>query len=94
MPVKFRLKDYAGNIASAAVMPRWIIPQKGGLISAKIEATGDAKLPASENNFRYDADAGQYIYNWSAKNLPAGYFWTIGAVLDDGTTRTVDVGLK
>jgi hypothetical protein len=34
------------------------------------------------------------MYNWSTKNLPAGYYYRIGVRLDDGTTYTVNVGLR
>ena len=42
--------------------------------------------------YRYDATAGQYIYNW--KTGTGGNYWQIGVKLDDGQTYFVNIGLR
>ncbi len=42
----------------------------------------------------FSLNNGQYQYNWSTKGLKAGYYYRIGAKLDDGTTAYVYIGLK
>ena len=39
-------------------------------------------------------NGGHYQYNWSTKGLQAGYYYRIGAKLDDGTTEYVYIGLR
>jgi hypothetical protein len=44
--------------------------------------------------YRYDETEQQYIYNWSTKGLTAGFWYTIFARLEDGTTQSVVVGIR
>ena len=50
-------------------------------------------LPTTGPTYRWDGSS-QYIYNWGTKGLAIGAFWTIGVVLDDGTTHLVMVSLR
>ena len=45
------------------------------------------------NTFRYDSSGNLYIYNLNTKGLSVGT-WQIQAMLDDGTVRSVFIGLK
>ena len=47
----------------------------------------------SGSDFRYDATAQQYIYNWKTPNT-GGNYWRIGVTLDDGQTYYVNIGLR
>jgi hypothetical protein len=43
--------------------------------------------------FRYDAAAGQYVFNLSTKSLSAGT-WSLKMTLDDGTSSTIRISLR
>jgi len=45
------------------------------------------------NLFRYDATAGQYIFNWNTKGLSAGTY-QLRIDLGDGVNRVVNVSLR
>ncbi|MBM3925359.1 MAG: HYR domain-containing protein [SAR202 cluster bacterium] len=60
-----------------------------GTAVASVSVNGGPSLGAA----RYDASAGQYIFNLSTKGIAAGSL-TITITLDDGTTRSVTVTLK
>jgi hypothetical protein len=42
----------------------------------------------------YAWDGTQYQYNWNTDKSMVGYYWQVGAQLDDGTTETVIIGLR
>ncbi len=44
--------------------------------------------------FKWDASSQQYSYNWSTKGFTPGYWYRIFAKLDDGTVRSVVVGVR
>ncbi|HUW62643.1 MAG TPA: PxKF domain-containing protein [Candidatus Bathyarchaeia archaeon] len=93
IPVKFRLLDSSGNP----------VPDLEAVISGQMVTNGvpgdvnetlTANQADSGNLFRYDADAGQYIFNLSTKNLSRGTYRihavTIGGLID----RWVDIAIK
>jgi len=94
VPVKFQIKDYNGVAVQAGSAPLWIAPVKGNLTSSQIDESVYTDPITSGSNFRYDVDSKQYIFNWGTKGFAPGYFWRIGAKLDDGSAQTVSVGLK
>jgi hypothetical protein len=78
IPVKFSIKNKDGSYASQAVA-RLLINDVPAVASGSSN-TG--------NYFRYDASAGQYIFNLSTKVLPTIGSYTLKVLLDDGTTKT------
>ncbi len=93
IPVKFQLTDAYGAYISDAVAT---ISLQQYSASEPVEDPVDATSTSgadSGNFFRYDSDDDQYIYNLSTKSLSTGT-WLIIVELDDGTTRTVFIGLK
>ena len=94
MPVKFQLKDASGNPVEASVAPVWLSPQKGGALSAAVDESVYSYPASSGNAFKYDAASQQYVYNWSTKGLASGYWYKISVKLDDGTIRSVVLGIK
>ena len=56
------------------------------------EAVSTSQATAG-NLFRYDASAGQYIFNWNTKGLAVGTY-LLRIDLGDGVTRSVTVGLR
>ena len=90
IPVKFDLYDASGAAISTAVARLSV--QKlfnGEPIGAAIDATPTSGAD-SGNLFRYNG--GHYAYNLSTKPFSAG-IWRIQATLNDGTVRTIDIGL-
>jgi hypothetical protein len=92
VPVKFQLKDAAGNVVQAATLPAWAVPAKGGVASAAVDEAVYADLPTSGGSFRWDGS--QYIYNWSTKGLQAGYYYRVGWTLPDGESGSVVIALR
>jgi hypothetical protein len=68
---------------------------------AKVDSTPDGAVnepassnPANDGNlFRYDATAGQYIFNLGTKNLTAGT-WTLHVTLGDGVDHPTNISLR
>jgi hypothetical protein len=94
IPVKFQLKDANGNIVQAASLPVWITPLKGSPTSSTVDESVYTDPSTSGTNYRWDATAQQYIYNWGTKASAAGFFWRIGVQLDDGRIYYVTIGLR
>jgi hypothetical protein len=92
VPVKFQLRNDAGQLVQAATAPLWLTPVKGSSMSAPVDESVYSVSPDSGSSYRYDATAGQYIYNW--KTGTGGNYWRIGVKLDDGQTYYVSIGLR
>jgi hypothetical protein len=92
VPVKFDLKRADGTLVSATVLPIFVGPVKGGPTTSPIDEGVYADPPSGGSTF--SASGGHYQYNWSTKGLQAGYYYRIGARLDDGTTWYVYIGLR
>ncbi|GLZ29823.1 hypothetical protein Lesp02_20130 [Lentzea sp. NBRC 105346] len=94
VPVKFQLRNAAGALVQSRTAPQWLVPVRGGLMTAPVNETAVTDASTTDGVFRWDATAQQYIYNWQTKGLSAGYNYRIGLKLDDGQTAYVTVGLK
>src|SRR5207249_1102508 len=86
IPVKWQLKDYAGNIIGD---PGTLAPN--GLQSQQIVCAGGAPVDAIEELaapgstvFRFDGT--QFIYNWQTSKSWAGSCRTLQVRLSDGTS--------
>jgi len=91
IPVKFQLMVNGASVgnASAGFAFTKISDTVGGAVNESATT-----LPGdSTAAFRYDPSAGQYIYNWSTKGLTSGTY-RVWARLDDGTLRSVVLGLR
>ncbi|HEY3335172.1 MAG TPA: PxKF domain-containing protein, partial [Candidatus Limnocylindrales bacterium] len=92
IPVKFELKRSDGSIVPANAPPTFTGPVKGGKTTDPVDESAYTELPTPGSSF--SLNGGQYQYNWSTKGLQAGYYYRIGAVLDDGTVQYVYIGLR
>jgi hypothetical protein len=92
VPVKFEIHRADGTAVSPNSAPQWLTPVKGSPLSAAVDESAYS-LPATVGD-TYRVAGGQYIYNWSTKGLPAGFYYRIGVRLDDGSTYTVNIGLR
>ena len=92
VPVKLDLKRADGTLVSATALPIFVGPVQGGPTSSPIIESVYTDPPTGGSTF--GANGGHYQYNWSTKGLQAGYYYRIGAKLDDGTTQYVYIGLR
>lgn len=93
VPVKFQLRNTGGAIVQASSAPGWMSPVMGSTTKAAVDETAYAASADSGSDFRYDATAQQYIYNWKTPSA-GGNYWRIGVMLDDGQTYYVNIGLR
>jgi len=95
IPVKFKLLDAAtGAPVADAVATIWGEKVAQGVPSGVNEPIYSTQ-PDGGNTFRYDAAAGQYIYNLSTKSLTSGTIYRIHANIMGGLTDMwVDVAVK
>ncbi len=92
VPVIFQIKRADGSTVAPAEPPKWISPIKGGpLTGAPNEPEPDATATTGDTFKRL---GGLWYYNWRTKGLVGGSSYRIGVALDDGTVRTVVVGLR
>ena len=94
VPVKFQLKKPDGTIVQAPTDPVWLSPQKGAAMSSQVGESIYTDLGTAGNSFKWDPIAQQYIYNWSTKGLIAGFWYKLLVQLDDGSFKSVIIGLK
>jgi hypothetical protein len=94
VPVKFQLKNAAGQAVQAAGLPQWMTPQIGGPTTAAVDEDAYTLAATSGGTYRWDGTAQQYIFNWSTKGSTSGRFYRIGVKLDDGMTYYVNIGLR
>jgi hypothetical protein len=92
IPVKFQLTDASGKVVQASAAPQWLKPVAGAPLTAAVNQQTVTAGPTSGSTFQYSG--GQYQYNWNTSQSQAGTYWTIGVVLDDNTTHTVNIGLR
>ena len=92
VPVKFDLKRADGTPVSATSLPVFVGPVQGGPTTAAIDEWVYTDPPTPGGTF--SVSGGHYQYNWSTKGLQAGYYYRIGAKLDDGTIQYVYIGLR
>jgi hypothetical protein len=94
VPVKFQLRDANGKIVQTNTPPVWTQPTKGVQTTAPVDESTYSATADTSSTYRWSATDQQYIYNWNTDKSQVGYYWRIGAKLDDGTTRTVNIGLR
>jgi hypothetical protein len=91
VPVKFRLTGDSAPVTNL-VATISIALVSNGIIGSEVEAVSTAAAD-SGNAFRYDATAGQYIFNWSTRSLSTGTY-QVRIEFGDGLTRTVLVSVR
>jgi hypothetical protein len=92
VPVKFSLTGGSAGVTTLAAK-LYVAKVGSAVVGTELEGTSTAASDGG-NVFRYDAAAGQYIFNWGTKGLSEGT-WQIRVDLLDGKgDRTVLVSLK
>jgi len=92
VPVKFQLRDSSGNFITDAIAKIYVAKSSDGIIGTDMEAVS-TNSATTGNLFRYDSTANQYIFNLATKTLTKGT-WQIRIELNDGTSKSVNIGLK
>jgi hypothetical protein len=92
IPIKFQLRNSAGQVVQAGSTPRWLTPVKGSSTAAAVNENAYAVSAASGTTYGWDGT--QYQYSWKTDKLQAGYYWRVGVSLDDGQTYYVNIGLR
>ncbi|GAA2018494.1 hypothetical protein GCM10009740_02900 [Terrabacter terrae] len=92
IPMKFQLKNAAGQVVQAGSAPKWLTPVKGGSTAAAVN--GAAYTATETVGGAYTWDGTQYQYNWKTDKTQAGSYWRVGVTLDDGQTYYVNIGLR
>jgi hypothetical protein len=88
IPIKFQLTDYNGaNVSTSGIN----VTARGIALtgSATSTAPADAGNANPDNNFRYDAGLGGYIYNLSTAGLAAGTYTLSFTAGSDPALHTV-----
>jgi len=93
VPLKFQLRNAGGQPVPGAVA-QWLVPAKGGAVTAPVDESLFGDPATSATAYRYDATARQYVYNWSTKSLATGYYYRVGVRLDDGQAYFVTIALR
>ncbi|HLX34977.1 MAG TPA: PxKF domain-containing protein, partial [Candidatus Limnocylindrales bacterium] len=92
IPFKFVLTDAHGNVIQPSAAPLWVIPIQEGPVTGSVDDTTPPTTPT--NGVMYVWDGSQWHYNWNTPKADTGYYWLVGAKLDDGTTQWVWIGLR
>jgi hypothetical protein len=91
VPVKFRLTGASGGVTTL-VARLSTAKISNGVTGTFVEAESNVPCDGG-NTFRYDASAGQYIYNLSTKGMTTGT-WLLRVDLGDGVDHSVKISLK
>lgn len=92
IPVKFQLKDNNGAYITEAIASIKYAKWNNTVYGEQVEAVSTSSATIG-NQFRYDLNDNQYIFNLSTKGLSTGTYLLV-ITLDDGTTQFVKIGLK
>ncbi|GAA3707219.1 hypothetical protein GCM10022399_24940 [Terrabacter ginsenosidimutans] len=92
IPMKFQLKNAAGQVIQASTAPQWLNPVKGSSTAAAVNESAYTVTATSGSVYTWDGT--QYQYNWKTDKSMAGNYWRVGVSLDDGQTYYVNIGLR
>jgi hypothetical protein len=93
IPVKFQLFDAVGNPVSDAVARIQVVQLSNGEPAGEPQDAVSTSAATTGNLFRYDSTGQLYIFNLATKPLSAGS-WRIIVNLNDGTSQSIDIGIK
>ena len=94
IPVKFQLQNCAGGNIANAVATIEVHFITNGVVGDDAIDIGSVGSANTDNLYRYDPTAQQYIYNVNVSSLQSSSFYLIRTILDDGTTHDVTIGIK
>jgi hypothetical protein len=71
IPMKFQLKNTAGQVIQAGTAPNWLTPVKRSGMAAAVNEAADSASADSGSDYRWDGS--QYMYNWNISRSQAGF---------------------
>lgn len=90
--VAFVLRRADGSVIAPGTAPTWLTPQRGARTRAAVnEATYAGRTTSGS---RFVLRNGRWEYTWSTRGVASDYVYRLGARLDDGTTHTIDIGVR
>ena len=92
VPVKLQVRRADGTVVTPLEAPQWVTPIRGVAVAGAPNEPDSGEPVTTGGEFQRNGD--QWHYNWKTPKTAAGYWYTVGAKLDDGTVRTVVIGLK
>ena len=92
VPVKVQVKLPNGIVLQPSSV-LWVTPQKGGATSQPVDETVYSDSATSGSSYAWNG-VDFFQYNWASPKTGAGYYWLIGAKLDDGQTYKVYISLR
>jgi hypothetical protein len=92
IPMKFELRNAAGQVIQSATAPRWLTPVKGSATNAAVNEA--AYTATATTGGTYVLNGTQYQYNWKTEKSMSGSYWRVGVALDDGKTYYVNIALR
>ncbi|MCL9971872.1 MAG: PxKF domain-containing protein, partial [Candidatus Pacebacteria bacterium] len=94
VPVKFELLNAEGESIQATNPPEWVEPVQGEPLAAKRNEKKRSKKPTRGGLYEWRPKQQNYQYNWDTKGYEPGYWYEVSVKLDDGTIKTIMIGLK
>ncbi|MEW1954389.1 PxKF domain-containing protein [Terrabacter sp. NPDC080008] len=92
IPMKFQVKNAAGQVVQTNAAPQWLTPVKGSSTAAAVNEAAYTATGSTGGTYTWDGT--QYQYNWKTDKAQAGSYWRVGVTLDDGQTYYVNIGLR
>jgi hypothetical protein len=94
VPVKFQLTDCSGHNVANAVATLHVFFYANGVVGSEIEDIVSVGKANTDELFRYDPTAQQYIYNLDTSPLRANATYLLRTHLDDGSDHDVLISLR
>jgi hypothetical protein len=92
VPLRFSLRNAAGEVVSPRTAPAWQVPVRGARTTAAVNEQASSGDGSSGTTYKLASSV--WKYDWSTRSQAAGYLYTVTVALDDGTTHTVTLGLR
>jgi hypothetical protein len=94
IPFKFQLTDSSGAYVTNAIATIQVHELDGTTPTGTIMDGISTSAASEDNQFRYDTEGNQYIFNLATKNLKANANYRIIVTVNGSGNAYVDIGLK
>jgi len=94
VPFKFSLSDCGGGIVPATTATIHVFFYSNGVVGTEVEDVGSVGKANTDNLYRYDAGARQYVYNLDTAPLRANTTYLVRTHLADGTDHDVLISVR
>ena len=91
VPVRFKLTGASANITN--LVAKLTVTKISDTIPPAVNSTSDETIDDTDFTFKYRAVFKLYAYRWKTSNQTQGTY-RLSAVLGDGVTHQINVGLK